>query len=59
MIESWPQATLIPAASSSLTRVIPRRLGYESNLPWRTMLSSGLATMVTPARLRIWNSLKA
>ena len=27
MIESWPQATFTPAASSSLTRVMPRRFG--------------------------------
>ncbi len=47
--QSWPNATLTPAAISSGTRVMPRRFGYVSWRPCSVMLMSGLATTCTPA----------
>jgi len=47
--QSWPNATSMPAAISSGTRVMPRRFGYVSWRPWIVMLISGFATADTPA----------
>ena len=48
MTQSWPNATVTPAAISSGARVMPRRFGYVSWRPCSVMLISGLAIAATP-----------